>query len=137
MNPLTGRIGRFSRVAVLPAAVLSAPVGANAQQGPEVAGTWRVEPAVGIWRQGDRGGSATGRRVGQFVGVQVSQPRGAAARVTANVGYHRVADALQLRTFNSAGETRTDSYDAELLSFIASPMVAPTPSASAACSRRC
>jgi hypothetical protein len=120
MNQLTRRTAHRSPVALglLAVAVLGVPVGASAQEGPNAAGGWRVEPAVGIWRQGDRG-SSTGRRVGQFVGLQVSRQRGWATRLTASAGYHRLDDAFKLTTFGPTGQSRTDVYDAELLSVTA------------------
>ena len=120
MNQLTSRTARLSRaaLALLAAATLSVPLAAGAQAEPDVAGTWRVEPAVGIWRQGDRG-SSTGRRVGQFVGLRVSQQRGPGVRVTASAAYHQLDDAVELTTFGPTGQSRTDVYDAQIVSVTA------------------
>ncbi|MDQ3997346.1 MAG: hypothetical protein M3303_10050 [Gemmatimonadota bacterium] len=102
-------------VGVLAAAVLFTPVPARAQQESNDAGRWRVEPTVGLWRQLDRG-AAAGRRVGPFVGLQVSQQRGRSARVTASAGYHRLDDALEIEVTDFSGQSRTDVYDAEIVS---------------------
>jgi hypothetical protein len=102
-------------VGLLAAAALFVPVAARAQQESSDAGRWRVEPTVGIWRQLDRGAPA-GRRVGPFVGLQVSQQRGRASRVTASAGYHRLDDALEIEVTDVSGQSRTDVYDAEIVS---------------------
>ena len=111
MRQLTRRTSRRSLGTIsLLAAVLALPVPAWGQ--------WRVEPAVGMWRQEDRG-QYTGRRVGQFVALQLSQQRGAGARITASAGYHRLDDALEVLVVNVTGQSRTDVYDAEIVSVLA------------------
>lgn len=97
---------------VLAAALLSLPLGASAQPAPGVASKWRVEPAAGIWYR-DLSGAAAGHQVGPVVSLHVSKQRGAADRLTASVGYHRLEDALELTTCSSATQCRTDSYDSE------------------------
>ena len=117
MTQLTRMPARWSTAAVgvLAAAAFLVPVAARAQQESNDVGRWRVEPAVGIWRQLDRG-AAAGRRVGPFVGLQVSHERGHSARVTASAGYHRLDDALEIVVTDLSGQSRTDVYDAEIVS---------------------
>ena len=95
--------------------MLTAPVTTSAQQAPATAGAWRIEPAVGAWIQGDRG-QPTPRDVGPAYALGLSRQRSPRARITATASYHRLDDAYQILAFGVNGETRTYTYDREIIS---------------------
>jgi hypothetical protein len=98
--------------------LLGLPMTAGAQQAPAAAGTWRIEPTVGVWHQGDRG-QRTPREVGPAFALTLSRQRGPGVRVTATAGYHRLDDAYEYQAFGLNGETRTYTYDREIVSLTA------------------
>ena len=114
MNWIT-RSTALARVAVTAAlaAALSSPVVAGAQQDIGSTSAWHIEPAVGVWRQPDRG-PATDRRIGQFFGLGFSRQFGARTQLTASLGYYRLGEALEVLT-TGQGQPRTEVYDSELL----------------------
>jgi hypothetical protein len=96
------------------AVTLFLPDAADAQRA-STAGSWRIEPSVGIWHQDDNG-PATGRRIGPLIGLRLSQQRSAYTRLTASAGFHRIDDAVEYTTVDVSGNSRNDIYDKEIAS---------------------
>ncbi len=105
-------------ICVLANVVLGLPGAAAAQQGASGTTNWRIEPIVGAWHQGSANPEAAmqhPREVGPVYGLTLSQQRGAVARVGATVSYHRIDDANQMTIYSPTGESRTYTYDKEIL----------------------
>lgn len=77
---------------------------------------WRVEPAIGVWRQ-ERGVN-TDRLVGQYLGLQLSREQRRGVHLTASAVFHRMDEAHHYVWVSpTTGESRTDVWNREILSF--------------------
>lgn len=110
-------------VRALAVLLLGLPVATGAQEAPSTAGSWRIEPTIGVWHQGSAQPEATSSRyprvVGPVVGFAVSQQRGAGVRLSLGVVYHRIDDAAERTLYGPTGQPRMYTYDRDFIALTA------------------